>query len=203
MNAFFQKKYIIPVLASAFLFVGVSFKNDFFEIAKQIEIFTTLFKEVNSNYVDETNPGDLMDKAIIDVADDELDTNNIKQNYQKIDEIPFDFSRRRLSVVLADHSSPSRQLICKGALEEILSICSQTRMNNEIKPLTSELLTKISTITRKMNEEGLRVVAVASKNLSKENRAYTVADETDLILEGYIAFLDPPKETTAPALKLL
>ena len=64
MNAFFQKKYIIPVLASAFLFVGVSFKNDFFEIAKQIEIFTTLFKEVNSNYVDETNPGDLMDKAI-------------------------------------------------------------------------------------------------------------------------------------------
>ncbi|MEM0576332.1 S41 family peptidase [Flavobacterium polysaccharolyticum] len=64
MKAFFQKKYIIPVLASAFLFVGVSFKNDFFEIAKQIEIFTTLFKEVNSNYVDETNPGDLMDKAI-------------------------------------------------------------------------------------------------------------------------------------------
>jgi len=64
MNAFFKKKYIIPVLASAFLFVGVSFKNDFFEIAKQIEIFTTLFKEVNSNYVDETNPGDLMDKAI-------------------------------------------------------------------------------------------------------------------------------------------
>ncbi|MGL2993010.1 S41 family peptidase [Flavobacterium sp. TSSA_36] len=64
MTSFFQKKYIIPVLASAFLFVGVSFKNDFFEIAKQIEIFTTLFKEVNANYVDETNPGDLMDKAI-------------------------------------------------------------------------------------------------------------------------------------------
>jgi carboxyl-terminal processing protease len=64
MNPFFQKKYIIPVLASAFLFIGVSFKNDFFEIAKQIEIFTTLFKEVNANYVDETNPGDLMDKAI-------------------------------------------------------------------------------------------------------------------------------------------
>ena len=64
MNTFFQKKYIIPVLASAFLFVGVSFKNDFFEIAKQIEIFTTLFKEVNTNYVDETNPAELMDKAI-------------------------------------------------------------------------------------------------------------------------------------------
>lgn len=64
MNSFFKKKYIIPVVASAFLFVGTSFKNDFFEIAKQIEIFTTLFKELNTNYVDETNPGDLMDKAI-------------------------------------------------------------------------------------------------------------------------------------------
>ena len=64
MTSFFKKKYILPVVASAFLFVGVSFKDDFFEIAKQIEIFTTLFKELNMNYVDETNPGDLMDKAV-------------------------------------------------------------------------------------------------------------------------------------------
>jgi carboxyl-terminal processing protease len=64
MNTIFKKKIIIPIVASAFLFVGVSFKNDFFEIAKQIEIFTTLFKELNTNYVDETNPGELMDKAI-------------------------------------------------------------------------------------------------------------------------------------------
>ncbi|TDD99682.1 S41 family peptidase [Flavobacterium cellulosilyticum] len=64
MNSYFKKKFIIPIIASVFLFVGVSFKDDFFEIAKQIEIFTTLFKELNKNYVDETNPGDLMDKAI-------------------------------------------------------------------------------------------------------------------------------------------
>ncbi|HRN43838.1 MAG TPA: S41 family peptidase [Flavobacterium sp.] len=64
MYSFFKKKFIIPVVASAFLFIGTSFKDDFFEIAKQIEIFTTLFKELNRNYVDETNPGDLMDKAI-------------------------------------------------------------------------------------------------------------------------------------------
>ncbi len=64
MYSFFKKKFIIPVIASAFLFIGASFKDDFFEIAKQIEIFTTLFKELNRNYVDETNPGDLMDKAI-------------------------------------------------------------------------------------------------------------------------------------------
>ncbi|MDO8316955.1 MAG: S41 family peptidase [Flavobacterium sp.] len=64
MYSFFKKKFIIPVVASAFLFIGTSFKDDFFEIAKQIEIFTTLFKELNRNYVDETNPGELMDKAI-------------------------------------------------------------------------------------------------------------------------------------------
>ncbi|SFE51668.1 S41 family peptidase [Flavobacterium xueshanense] len=64
MYSFFKKKFIIPVIASAFLFIGTSFKDDFFEIAKQIEIFTTLFKELNRNYVDETNPGELMDKAI-------------------------------------------------------------------------------------------------------------------------------------------
>ena len=64
MIAFFKKKYIIPVLAAVFLFIGVGFKEDFFEIAKQIEIFTTLFKEINTNYVDETKPSDLMDKAI-------------------------------------------------------------------------------------------------------------------------------------------
>ncbi|WP_276379361.1 S41 family peptidase [Flavobacterium sp. H4147] len=64
MNRYFKKKFIIPTVAAGFLFIGTSFKEDFFEIAKQIEIFTTLFKAVNTNYVDETNPGDLMDKAI-------------------------------------------------------------------------------------------------------------------------------------------
>ncbi len=64
MRNFLKKRYIIPIIASGFLFVGVSFREDFFEVAKQIEIFTTLFKAVNSNYVDETNPGELMDKAI-------------------------------------------------------------------------------------------------------------------------------------------
>ena len=64
MTSIFKKKYILPIVASALLFIGVSFKDDFFEVAKQIEIFTTLFKELNKNYVDETNPGDLMDKAI-------------------------------------------------------------------------------------------------------------------------------------------
>ena len=64
MYSNFKKRYLVPILASGFLFIGVSFKDDFFEIAKQIEIFTTLFKTVNQNYVDEVNPAELMDKAI-------------------------------------------------------------------------------------------------------------------------------------------
>ena len=64
MYSFLKKRYIIPIIASGLLFIGASFKEDFFEVAKQIEIFTTLFKAVNSNYVDDTNPGELMDKAI-------------------------------------------------------------------------------------------------------------------------------------------
>ena len=83
MISLFKKKYIIPVIASSFLFVGVSFKEDFFEIAKQIEIFTTLFKTVNMNYVDETNPGELMDKAIKNMLA-ELDPYTVYFNEQDV-----------------------------------------------------------------------------------------------------------------------
>lgn len=83
MIQFFKKKYIIPIVASGFLLVGVSFKQDFFEIAKQIEIFTTLFKTVNMNYVDETNPGELMDKAIKNMLV-ELDPYTVYFNEQDV-----------------------------------------------------------------------------------------------------------------------
>ena len=83
MLSFFKKKYIIPIVACSFLFVGVSFKEDFFEIAKQIEIFTTLFKNVNMNYVDQTNPGELMDKAIKNMLA-ELDPYTVYFNEQDV-----------------------------------------------------------------------------------------------------------------------
>ena len=78
-----KRRYVLPVMATAFLFVGVSFKNDFFEIAKQIEIFTTLFKTVNNNYVDEVNPGQLMDKAIKNMLAD-LDPYTVYFNEQDV-----------------------------------------------------------------------------------------------------------------------
>jgi Mg2+-importing ATPase len=119
-----------------------------------------------------------------------------------LDEIPFDFDRRRMSVVIAE-SVEQHRLICKGALEEILSICSAVQLNDQTLPLTPELLQRIRGITDDLNQQGLRVVAVAHKALPASNREYAVADESALILAGYIAFLDPPKESTAPALKAL
>lgn len=122
--------------------------------------------------------------------------------YHKIDEIPFDFERRRMSVVVSGKSG-YHELICKGALEEMLSICRHVRQGDDVIPLTDTLLTRIRRITDEQNQQGLRVVAVATRIMPDYQRDYAVADEYDLILEGYIAFLDPPKESTAPALRAL
>nr|MDT0524856.1 HAD family hydrolase [Streptomyces sp. DSM 41633] len=122
--------------------------------------------------------------------------------YRKVDEIPFDFERRRMSVVVAKDAQ-YHELICKGALEEMLAICSHVRQEDEVIPLTEALLTRIRRITDDLNQQGLRVVAVANKILPAQAHEYSVADESDLILEGYVAFLDPPKESTAPALAAL
>ena len=122
--------------------------------------------------------------------------------FRKIDEIPFDFERRRMSVVIAEHDE-RHLLITKGAVEEILSICTQVRNGAALEPLTPELLARIHQVTAELNEEGLRVVAVASRELPPTQEVYGVADERELVLIGYVAFLDPPKESTALALKAL
>ncbi len=122
--------------------------------------------------------------------------------FRKVDEIPFDFTRRRMSVVVA-RNELHHLLICKGAVEEILGVCTRVRHGDIDESLTPELLANLAKITGKLNAEGLRVVAVASKEMPPTKENYGLADEADLTLIGYIAFLDPPKETTAPALKAL
>lgn len=122
--------------------------------------------------------------------------------FRKVDEIPFDFTRRRMSVVVAEHDA-HHLLICKGALEEMLAICSKVQHGDEIEQLTPELLARIKEVTADLNEEGLRVVAVAAKELPPIKDIYGMDDENDLTLAGYVAFLDPPKETTKPALEAL
>ena len=122
--------------------------------------------------------------------------------FRKVDEIPFDFQRRRMSVVVAEHDE-HHLLICKGAVEEILGVCTRVRHGEVDEPLTRGAARRIREVTASLNEEGLRVVAVAVKELPPTKKDYRVADESDLTLIGYVAFLDPPKETAAPALKAL
>ena len=154
---------------------------------------------LNSYY--QTGLKNLLDVAVLEHAEvhSELE---VATAFHKVDEIPFDFTRRRMSVVVAEHDE-HHLLICKGAVEEILAICNRVQHGDAIEPLSPELLARLQAVTGDLNEEGLRVVAVASKEMSPTKEVYGVADESDLILVGYIAFLDPPKESTAPALKAL
>ncbi|GAB3627746.1 magnesium-translocating P-type ATPase [Pandoraea terrae] len=154
---------------------------------------------LNSFY--QTGLKNLLDVAVLNHGElhQRLDVVN---RYRKIDEIPFDFQRRRMSVVVSENGE-HHELICKGAVEEVLAVCDRVQHGAQVEPLTPELLTQLRRVTGDLNAEGLRVVAVATRHLPPVQEAYSVADERELVLVGYIAFLDPPKESTAPALKAL
>ena len=154
---------------------------------------------LNSYY--QTGLKNLLDVAVLEHVEVHREL-EVATAFRKVDEIPFDFTRRRMSVVVAEHDE-HHLLITKGAVEEILSVCTQVRHGEAVEPLSAELLARIRTVTADLNEEGLRVVAVAAKELPPTQEAYGVADERELVVIGYVAFLDPPKESTAPALKAL
>ncbi len=154
---------------------------------------------LNSHY--QTGLKNLLDVAVLEYADVQRKLDPAR-NYRKVDEIPFDFQRRRMSVVVSERED-HHELICKGAVEEILAVCTRVQHGKEAEALTAELLANIQAVTADLNEEGLRVVAVAAKEVPPAKEAYSVADESELTLLGYVAFLDPPKESTAPALRAL
>ena len=149
----------------------------------------------------QTGLKNLMDVAIINRAEKE-DLSFLKEAYVREDEIPFDFSRRRMSVVLRDKSG-KRQLITKGAVEEILSICSWIEIEGEVKPITPELVDNAQRIARENNLEGIRVIAVAQKNDVHGMDTFGVADESDMVLIGFVGFLDPPKPSAGTAIAAL
>ncbi len=122
--------------------------------------------------------------------------------WRKVDEVPFDFSRRRMTVVVSQDPD-SHWIICKGALEEVLNVCTRVRQGSEVITLDTALRARIRQAAERLNREGLRVVAVAGKQAPVRDGEYGRSDESDLMLEGFLTFLDPPKETTAPALKAL
>ncbi len=156
------------------------------------------FAYLNSFY--QTGLKNLMDVAVLDHK--HLEKQLIEeQNYRKIDEIPFDFVRRRMSVVVEDNQK-RHLLICKGAVEEIIALSTQIEIEGKILSIDdADHHVKTEKLVRELNEEGFRVVALAYKIMPETAEAYTVADESDLILLGFLAFLDPPKETALKTLE--
>lgn len=141
-----------------------------------------------------------IDTAIINKAN-EMDLNNIINSYTKIDEIPFDFARRRLSVIVSD--GQKTQLITKGAVEEILSICTLVYDNGSVHEITPQIKETIRSFTKKLNSDGLRVIAVCQKNDITGITHFSVKDESKMVLMGFIGFLDPPKESAKIAIDKL
>ena len=154
---------------------------------------------LNSYY--QTGLKNLLDVAVLTHVELHREL-EISTAFRKVDEVPFDFQRRRMSVVVAEHDE-HHLLICKGAVEEVLGACSRVRHDGKDEPVSAELLVRLREVTASLNEEGLRVVAVAAKEMPPAKETYGVADECDLTLVGYVTFLDPPKETATPALKAL
>lgn len=141
-----------------------------------------------------------IDEAVINRA---LKNNlsNLVNEYKKVDEIPFDFSRRRLSVVVSNEDG--KLLITKGAVEEILNICNTIDYNHEIMPITKEIKDNIMQIANRLNEGGLRVVAVCQKKNIEKNETFSIEDEKQMSLVGFVGFLDPPKESARLAIEKL
>ena len=126
---------------------------------------------------------------------------HVEKDFRKVDEIPFDFARRRMSVVVEGQGK--HLLICKGSVEEIFNICADSEIGDEKFPLDDSHFARLRSVTQTLNEDGFRVIAIAYKEIDGKQASYSIADERDLTLVGYIAFLDPPKETAAAAIAAL
>ncbi|HCW4182120.1 TPA: magnesium-translocating P-type ATPase, partial [Acinetobacter baumannii] len=142
----------------------------------------------------------LLDVAVLEAVDDQIKIQKLR--YKKLDEVPFDFDRRRMSVVVQTPQQKAR-MITKGAVEEMLKVCRYVEVNGKVEPLTKQCEVAIEALTQRYNRDGLRVVAVAYREFKNHQENYSVVDESDLILIGYITFLDPPKESAKEAVQSL
>lgn len=149
----------------------------------------------------QTGLKNLMDIAVI-ARQQELGTGDLTERYTKVDEIPFDFERRRMSVVVRDRAGKT-QLVTKGAVEEMLKCCSFAECGGSVLPLTDEVRSLVTSRSDAMNEQGMRVIAVAQKTNPAPAGEFSAADERDMVLIGFLAFLDPPKDTTKAAVQAL
>lgn len=153
---------------------------------------------MNSNY--QTGWKNVMDHAVIEYFNQNREENELEK-IEKIDEIPFDFSRRRLTVAVK--AGNQQLMITKGAVEEMLKVCQYVELNNEIIPLTPELQKTMEEVSIKMNKEGMRALGVAYKQNVHDSAVYSIKDESNMVLVGFMGFLDPPKESSITAIKSL
>lgn len=162
---------------------------------------TDVLKYAYLNSFYQTGLKNLLDIAVLE-HNQELESLEIEKNYQKFDEIPFDFARRRMSVVI-EEIGKQHVLICKGAVEEVLKVCTQLKVNDQVEAMDAAAHAKVVDLQKALNSDGLRVIAVAYKVMPPDQAHYAINDESDLILLGNIAFLDPPKDSAAEAIKAL
>ena len=167
---------------------------------------TRVLRHAYLNSYFQTGYKNLMDLAIIHKTEEEEAADSrlidLSENYVKVDEIPFDFTRRRLTTVVQDKNGKT-QMVTKGAVEEMLSICAFAECDGGVKPLTDDVRCRILETVDDLNDKGFRVLAIAQKSNPSPVGAFGVKDECDMVLIGYLAFLDPPKESTADAIKAL
>ncbi len=167
---------------------------------------TRILRHAYLNSYFQTGYKNLMDLAIIHKTE-EIEAENpelidLSEHYVKVDEIPFDFTRRRLTTVVQDKNGKI-QMVTKGAVEEMLSVCAYAEIDGEVKALTNEIRNRILKVVDELNDKGFRALAVAQKSNPSPVEKFGVKDESDMVLIGYLAFLDPPKESTADAIKAL
>lgn len=173
-------------------------------LEKYLDIYgnedTRILKHAFLNSYFQTGLRGNIDEAVVNKAiENGLDS--LKETYHMIAEIPFDFSRRKLSVIVSDGSK--KQMITKGAVEEILDICSMVDYQTKLSPITNQIKNNILKISKDLNKKGFRVIAVCQKNDINDISDFTTDDEKNMILLGFIGFLDPPKESSKEAIKKL
>jgi Mg2+-importing ATPase len=176
--------------------------QDKIALERHTDVFGTIrdvlkFAYLNSHF--QTGLINLLDRAVLEHV--ELQSSlRLSQDYHKVDEIPFDFERRRMSVVVSERED-HHELICKGAVEEMLAVCSTVRENGQDMPLDEHRLARVRQTTEELNEPARG--GGGDEGDRRQPDTYSQADECDLTLVGYVAFLDPPKESAAQALQAL
>ncbi|HPV87580.1 MAG TPA: HAD-IC family P-type ATPase, partial [Caldisericia bacterium] len=151
------------------------------------------------NSYHQTGLKSMLDQAVLEHTEVE-ERLHVKENFKKVDEIPFDFVRRRMSVVVEDTSS-KQIIICKGAVEEIFSVCTQIQTQGVVEKLGLEHMQKAKELVEWSNSNGFRALGLAYREMPKRQETYCVSDEKEMTLLGFLTFLDPPKVTAKQAIK--